>query len=144
MVQVNSQGQVEIYKHGITRSFLDNGRIVVVKTEGDMSRGGIDTWATLLILTMQEWKSDRPLALLHDLRHPAQGLTPYSRQRTIDVLRACPKGLRIYSAVLLPETFIKRIIEMFLRTPVFKRSRQRIRVFSCEEKALAWLREKTH
>lgn len=141
MLNTGSQTPTEIYKYGITRSFIDNGRIVLVKTEGDMSRDAINTWASLLVLTMQEWNSEQPLAILHDLTHPAQGLTPFARERTADVVKARPKHLKVYNAVLLPPTFIKRIIEMFLRTPLLQNDGQYIRVFSDEDEALVWLHE---
>jgi hypothetical protein len=142
MFNTNSHNfEVENYSYGITRSFLDGGHIVAIQTEGDMSRNAINTWASLLVLTMQEWKSERPLAVLHDLTHPNQGLTPFARERTMDVLRARPKDMEIYNAILLPPTFIYRIIEMFLRTPIFQQDGLYIEVFSRKEEALEWLQE---
>ena len=138
----HTQAQSENYSHGITRSFIDDGRIVLVETEGDMSRNAINTWASLLVLTMQEWPTERPLAILHDLTHPAQGLTPFARERTADVVKARPDGLVVYNAVLLPPTFIKQIIGMFLRIPLLQKDGQYMKVFSDKDKAIAWLREK--
>jgi hypothetical protein len=143
MIITNTLPESEGYNYGIARSFLNDGRIVVVKTEGDMSRNAINTWASLLVLTMQEWKSEHPLAVLHDLRHPNQGFTPFARKRTLDVVKARPKHLTVYSAILLPPTFMKRIIEMFLRTPIFRQEGLYVQVFSDNEDALAWLREQT-
>lgn len=133
---------VEVYSFGITRSMSKDGHITIIRTEGDMSRDAINTWASLLILTMQEWKSDRPLALLHDLTHPNQGLTPYARERTIDLVKRCPKGLIVYSAVVLPRTFMHRIIDMFLRTPIFHQPGHEICIFPAENLAIEWLQEK--
>ncbi len=131
----------EVYKYGITRSMSKDGRVTIIRTEGDMSRDAINTWASLLILTMQEWKSERPLAVLHDLTHPNQGLTPYARERTIDIVKRRPKGLVIYSAVVLPRTFMHRIIDMFLRTPIFHQQGHEVRIFPSENLAMDWLRE---
>ncbi len=129
----------ESYDYGIIRSEIADGRIIVVRTQGDMSRNAINTWASLLILTMQDWKSEQPLALLHDFRHPRQGLTPYTRERTLDVLQQRPSDLTVYSAVLLPNTFMKRIIDMFLRTPAFHKKGHTVRIFHCENQAIDWL-----
>jgi len=141
---VNTHSQTETYKYGITRTLIDGGRIVIVSTEGDMSRNAINTWASLLVLTMQEWDSERPLAILHDLTHPNQGLTPFARERTADVVKAQPEGLSVYNAILLPETFIKRIIEMFLRTPLLHLDARYTKIFSDREEALGWLRDKSY
>lgn len=137
----NSQ-DTGVYNYGITRSFINNGQIAVVRTEGDMSRHAINTWASLLILTMQEWKSDRPLAFVHNLTHPNQGLTPYARERTIDLVQRRPKDIMVYSAVVLPRTFMHRIIDMFLRTPIFHQDGHEVRIFHAEQHAINWLEEK--
>lgn len=141
MVTTNSNN-TESYDYGITRSEIADGQIIVIRTKGDMSRNAINTWASLLILTMQDWKSNHPLGLLHDFRHPAQGLSPYARERTLDVLRHRPKTLTVYSAVLLPNTFMKRIIDMFLRTPAFHHSGHVIKIFHNEDHATTWLQSK--
>jgi hypothetical protein len=141
-MSVDTSNTVESYDFGICRSWLDNGRIVLIKTEGDMSRKAINTWASLLILTMQEWEKDKPLACLHDLTHPNQGLTPYTRERTADILKAIPNTRPMYSAIVLPQTFMYRIIEMFVRTPIFRHPQHEIRVFPDVESGLKWLREK--
>lgn len=141
---VESYSQTETYDYGITRTYIDGGRIVLVETKGDMSRNAINTWASLLVLTMQEADAEYPLGILHDFTHPNQGLTPFTRERAADVINARPEGLEVYSAVLLPNTFIKRIIEMFLRTPIFQHKGECIKIFSDETEALDWLREKTY
>jgi len=141
-MQTRNTHDTESYAHGITRTFMDDNQIVAVRTQGDMSRDAINTWASLLILTMQEWKSKRPVGALLDLTHPNQGLTPYARERTLDLMNRIPDGLTIYSAVVLPGTFMYRIIEMFLRTPAFHRRGHEIQVFRSETQALNWLREK--
>jgi hypothetical protein len=141
-MSVHTTNSVETYDYGICRSWLDEGRIVLIKTEGDMSRNAINTWASLLILTMQEWEKEKPLACLHDLTHPNQGLTPYTRARTADILKAIPNTRPMYSALVLPPTFMNRIIEMFIRTPIFRHPCHEIRVFGNVESGFAWLREK--
>lgn len=131
----------EQYGYGITRTLIDDNTIVIVRTQGDMSRNAINTWASLIILTMQEWDSERPLAMLHNLSHPQQGYTPFSQKRTQDIVNARPEGLKVYSAVVLPRTFMYHIIEMFSRTPIFKASGQLIKFFNTEAQAIIWLRE---
>lgn len=137
-----NQHDAEVYNYGITRSYIGKNQIAIVRTEGDMSRHAINTWASLLILTMQEWKSERPLAIVHNLTHPNQGLTPYARERTIDLMKRRPEDMTVYSAVVLPRTFMHRIIDMFLRTPIFHQDGHEIRIFPTEQSAIDWLEEK--
>ena len=141
-MQLYTHENAERYNYGISRSWLDKGQIVVIKTEGDMSRNAINTWASLLILTIQDWDKEKPLAALHDLSHPNQGLTPYARERTAELLKQLPNTRQNYSAVVLPQSFMFRIVEMFIRTPIFRHPCHEIRVFTNRETALAWLREK--
>ena len=131
----------EQFDYGITRTSIDDGAIIIVRTQGDMSRNAINTWASLIILTMQEWKSDRPLALINNLSHPQQGFTPFSQKRTQDIVKARPKGLTVYAAVVIPRTFMYHILEMFSRTPIFKQTGQHVQFFNTEEQAIEWIRE---
>jgi hypothetical protein len=139
---VNTIENAEHYNYGISRILLDNGRIVLIKTNGDMSRNAINTWASLIILTIQDWDKEKTLAVLHDLTHPSQGLTPYARERTTELLKYIPNTLQTYSAVVLPPTFMNRIINMFIRTPIFRHPCHEIQVFRDTESGLAWLRKK--
>lgn len=141
-MKVHILENAERYNYGISRAWLDSGRIVLIKTEGNMSRNAINTWATLLILTMQDWDKEQALAVLHDLTHPNQGLTPYTRERTAELLKHIPNTRPMYSAIVLPATFMHRIIDMFVRTPIFRHPCHEIRVFADTESGLAWLREK--
>jgi hypothetical protein len=139
---VNTIDNAECYNYGISCSLLDKGQIVLIKTQGDMSRNAINTWASLIILTIQDWDKEKPLAVLHDLTHPNQGLTPYARERTAELLKHIPNTCQTYSAVVLPPTFMNRIIDMFVRTPIFRHPHHEIRVFVDTETGLTWLREK--
>ncbi|GAB5426377.1 MAG: hypothetical protein Crog4KO_35240 [Crocinitomicaceae bacterium] len=129
------------YNHGITCSFTDNGNVVIVRTQGDMSRNAINTWASLLILTMQEWQSKRPFAIINNLSHPQQGLNPFARQRSQDVIKAIPEDMLVYSAVVLPRTFMYHIMDMFLRSRIFQKENLEIQLFNTEAQAIKWLRE---
>ncbi|MEM9952113.1 MAG: hypothetical protein AAF846_10960 [Chloroflexota bacterium] len=132
--------ETEYYNYGITRTNIANGTIIVIGTKGDMTPDAVNTWASLLVLTMQEWDSKRPIAVIHDLTHPNQGVTPYVRQRTIDVMKQIPDDMIIYNALILPDTFIRRIIDMFTRTPIFQRENFYLRIFGCQRTAQQWLK----
>ena len=131
----------EQYNHGITRTFIDDSALAIIRTQGNMSRDAINTWASLQVLTMQEWQSKRPIAILNNLSHPQQGLSPFARKRTQDVIKAIPDGMIVYSAVVLPKTFMYHIMDMFLRSKIFKKQTLEIQLFQTEQQAIAYLRE---
>lgn len=132
---------IEHYSHGITSKVIDDGSIVIVRTQGDMSRNAINTWASLLVLTIQDWKSKRPIAIINNLSHARQGLTPFSRERAHDIIKAIPADKTVYGAVVLPKTFMYHIIDMFSRSNIFRKQNLEMRLFNCETQAIAWLRE---
>jgi len=134
---------IETFKYGITRTYIDEGRIAIIKTEGNMLKNAIDTWASLLILTMQEWDAPQPIAVLHDLSHPAQGLTPYARERAADLMNYRPEGAMIYSAVVLPPTFMNKIIGQFIRLSAFQHPNHQARIFVLQDDAIVWLRQQS-
>lgn len=129
----------ETYAYGIERLLLSNPNIAIIRTSGDMSRDAINTWASLVILTMQEWDASCPLLILNDLSHPAQGINAYARQRASDLMNYHPDGLMIYSALLFSKTFVSRIFEHLIRAPQFQRSQHHVRIFHTQDDALAWL-----
>lgn len=143
MNEPRNNNNVEQFSYGIERWWLDDGAIAVVKTQGDMTHDAIDAWADLLIAMLHQWAngSRRPIAFLHDLTHPNQGLTPYSRKRVNDVLAAIPDAETTFTAIVLPNTFINRIISMFVRSSPFRQNNHQTRVFTDLDTARDWLRE---
>lgn len=133
---------LETYPFGITREWLDDNRIVVIKTEGNMARAAIDTWAHVVIETAKNWDADQPLFLLHDLSSKDQGLTPYSRQRADETYHAVHPGTKGCIAVVIREGVINRLMSLFY----FRRRTDRgmnlnEKLFTTREEGLAWLRE---
>lgn len=131
---------IEQYDYGITREYIDDGQIAVITTQGDMRRAAIDTWADLSIDTMQTWKPERPILILQNLSHKDQGITPYSRKRAEDAFKQIPSQ-PLYSAIILPNSFINRVIGLFVGRQRMGQN-QESRIFTNLEDGLAWLREK--
>jgi hypothetical protein len=140
----DKQQTTETLAYGMTRRWVDDDQIAIVKTQGDMSHAAIDAWADMLIEMLTDWPAGQDIAFLHDLRAPAQGLSPYARRRVMDILAAIPDDRPTYTAILLPHTFVNRIIMMFVRTRPFRQKQHDVRVFNTQEDALAWLRERLH
>jgi hypothetical protein len=133
---------LEQYPFGITREWLDDNRIAVIKTEGNMARAAIDTWAEVVMDTARNWSLDQPLFLMHDLSSRDQGLTPYSRQRADETYQAVRPGTKGYIAVVVREGVINRLVSLFY----FRRRTEHgmnldEKLFTQREEGLAWLRE---
>jgi hypothetical protein len=133
---------VERYPFGITREWIDDERIVVITTQGDMSRAAIDTWANVVMDTAANWNPDQPFFLLHDLSSKDQGLTPYSRQRAEETYDALRPGTSGCIAVVIREGFVNRLVSLLY----FRRRKARgmnleERLFTTKADALTWLRE---
>ncbi|MFW5696465.1 MAG: hypothetical protein ACOCXR_01625 [Phototrophicaceae bacterium] len=131
--------QREEFDYGISRYWIEDGRICVIETQGDMRREAIDTWANAAVSLLEIWPADRPYALLHKLDSPGQGFTPYSRKRAQDIMAALPGDRVAYTAIVLADTFVNRVIGFFLRSVRHTGKEQKERVFVDMDDARHWL-----
>lgn len=133
------QPQVEELGYGIQRSYLEEGRIVQIKTEGNMSRPAIDAWAQGYIESIQRWKKGQNIYVLSDLSHKNQGMTPYARQKANDAYKVMPPDVKAFVATILPNTIVFRLISLFIH----QRREHHIvhRLFLNREEGLSWLKE---
>lgn len=131
---------IETFDYGITREWLDGGALVVIRTQGDMRRAAIDAWAQVVQSTIDVQRERDVLAVLHDLSHPSQGFTTYSRQRALDTLAMIPKNKSAYTALVLRDKLETQLIKIFLSTLGKLLSKHQIRVFYALDDGIAWLR----
>ncbi|HRE48426.1 MAG TPA: hypothetical protein PLD47_11940 [Aggregatilineales bacterium] len=133
---------METFEFGITRDFLDEGRIVVFTSAGDMRRAAVDVWFEVVKQTYASWLPGKPLFVLHDLSAPGNAMTPYLRQKAYALyeidLAHIPAG-RI--AVAAPDTLLMRLMAILLRERDKRFRRNAQRIFASRGDALRWLRE---
>lgn len=132
------QGQ-ENYDFGVIRAWLDDYQICYIQTDGCMQRAGVDTWADLVIDTIENWPEGQPIAILQNLTHPDQGFTPYSRSRGMDTLAAVPEDRIGFNAIVMQDTFVNRTLGFFINS-IRRDDKVAIRVFTDNHEALTWLR----
>lgn len=133
---------IEYYDFGITREWIEDNRIVVITTQGDMSRAAVDTWADLVIDTASNWEANKPVFLLHDLSSRDQGLTPYSRERADQTYDAVKSGTEGCIAVVVREGVINRLISLlYFRHRKERGMNLQERLFITRPEAESWLRE---
>lgn len=136
------EGEVISYTYGITRYCLEEGQVLVVASEGDMSREAIDSWAGVVRETMMGYPADRHLFVVLDLSGPRQGLTPHSsyRARELYQLVVSERIVGTSVAVILRDSIIAQIISVFARQLASGRRDFHQRIFTNMEAALEWLR----
>lgn len=134
----------ETLTYGISRTYLEDGKLVVIASEGDMRREAVDFWANTVIETYRGWQQGSPLLVLHDLSHKNQGITPYAMRRTEDTLEGLPKDddFSGRAAILIRDGLVARIGAVLVnRLRKQTHARFEIRFFFGQEAALAWLGE---
>lgn len=132
------QGQ-ENYDFGVIRAWLDDYQICYIQTDGCMQRDGVDTWADLIIATIEAWPTERPIVMLQNLTHPNQGFTPYSRYRGLDILSSVPPNHIAICAIVMQKSLINRFLGFLFNSMNFRNGIS-IRIFTDNDEALTWLR----
>lgn len=131
----------EQFEYGMSRRYVHEGRIAIIKTAGDMRRRAVDAWAQLLIDTIAKWDDEQPICVIHELTSPNQGFSPYVRQQSETVFDHIPHDRPVFSAVVLPDTFINRIIGFYLRTRHNTHDNHTVRVFTDVQMSIEWMME---
>lgn len=135
------EGEVITYSHGITRYCMEDGQVLVVASEGDMSREAIDAWASVVRETLLGYPADRHLFVVLDLSGPRQGLTPHSsyRARELYQMVVSERIVGTSVAVILRDSIIAQIISVFARQLASGRRDFHQRIFTNMDAALEWL-----
>lgn len=135
---------IETHAYGIVREWLDERRVVVIKTDGHMQRVAIDVWADLCIHTLQEWPVQQPLLCLCDLCRSQQSFTPYALRRTEDIVRSRPVDLHGRIGVAITNPLVRWQVQMVMRLRVHMPEAFTLLYFGSRAEALDWLRGHLH
>lgn len=135
---------VEMCGFGVTRQYLFDRRIMVIRTEGDMGQAAVDRWAQTVIESVQTWQRGRPILVLHDLSTRSQGLTPYARRRAEEIYTYAPPDVLCAVALVLAPGVMTRLVQLLLRLPSFNRPNVQQQIFTDEARALFWLQQRMH
>jgi hypothetical protein len=138
----HSPSSIENFEYGITREWLHNKCIAVIRTQGVMSRAAIDCWAEVNIKTIREWSGDGPIALLNDLSSKRQGVTPYGMKRSEDVFNTIPPNCMSFDATVFTNPIMVSLANLFLQRLPNNHHHVVTHIFSTYGKALSWLEEK--
>lgn len=130
---------IEQLEHGVSREWLDEGRVVVFRT-ANSSRAAADVWAEAVMATVTAWPSDQPFLALYDFRQ--LGLTPYNREVSLRVANSIPDHFQGRFALLVGRDVLGHAIRLF-GTRELGRVMPQLRgnYFYDESEALTWLRE---
>lgn len=128
---------VESVGAGVTRSWMLDRHIVVFRTPA-ASRAVVDAWIDSVKQTMIEWPKDQVYLALHDMSSKAMALTPYARDRALELI-PLSTGLSGYAALIVPPTFVSHVIRMYLRAQRSQGNENQL--FFSINAGLAWLVE---
>lgn len=130
----------ESFNYGVSRRFVDDEQIAIIKTQGNMNPRSVDEWAAVCVDTIHQFPAPQPICVLHDLRAPSQGFSAYVRQRSEEIFAEVPSDQMAYTAIILANTFMNRIIGFYLRTRPSVAPNHQVRIFLTVEDGLNWLR----
>jgi len=133
----------EHFDYGVTRYWVDDGQIAVIATEGHMNTPAINTWAEVLVDTVRNAPATHPLAICQDLTGPYQGFNAEIRERLSDLYQHLPVDHPVYSAIVLDNSTMRNIVQLYLRRRKLDRPTMNEKTFADTETALNWLRQQT-
>lgn len=139
--RIPTTSPVEDCTYGVIRYTIEDSKITVIQTEGDMSRQAIDAWAAAIHKTFNEGTA-KTLYCLFEMSHPRQGFTPYATRKADEVYTYLPADRNAIVALLFPNTLIFRAAANFVRMRTHKNKNAVGQVFTDKEPALRWLRDR--
>lgn len=133
---------IEHFGQGIRRYWLTT-RVVVIETDGDMSIQAVDQWAEVVVETINGYPASEPAVfLLHNLSHPNQRITPYSRQKAQSIYSRLDTHRPVYMAVVMAHPVLIQIASVLARVWLTPKASMQQKLFVTPEAALEWLRQK--
>lgn len=130
---------VQQFNYGITRQYIEAGKIVVVTSQGDMSREAIDCWTDVILDTMKDWEVGKPLLALIDLSSKRQGYNQHGQRRAEDIRRALRPEIPTYAAIVLSDNVIHRLFSTMFYRLWRQEKTSTLRIFTERDKAMSWL-----
>ncbi len=138
---VQEVSPIEQVAPGVLRQWLHNGNLICYEIS-DTSRPAIDAWINAARATANSWKFGQPVLSLYEFTDRKMQLTPYLQRRASE-LRVMRPDLRVWAAIVLPNTLTSQLlghaVQMFLQ--VVLRPNSYTQIFYSRAKALAWLEE---
>lgn len=129
------------FNFGVTRSWLDDQKIALIGTQGNMSQEAVDEWVRVVEDTFENWPGPGPVMILHDLSHPNQGVSNYALHCTRDLHRRLRPSMTAYHAAVLANIFIVRMVDVLVMQMQRLNGYHKMRLFDKQDEALAWLRQ---
>lgn len=132
---------IDYQRNDLAIEYLHAERVVVFRLDGN-KREMLDAYANAMIESVTAWNQDDPVHLsLHDVRNC--GVSPYTRARLEDIIRARP-DLKSYYAVLLPAGLLGNVIKGFAEGTIRRmdqkmRPDSHIKCFTDEAAVQQWL-----
>lgn len=122
---------------------IENQKINVVTSAGDMRREAVDTWRDMIQTVIGSVGLEEPLNLIIDLTAKGQGFTPYSstitRKLAQDVMNQ--RHAPTYIAIILKDSMLTVLISAFVQQIFLRRMGYTWRIVTKADDAIAWFKE---
>lgn len=129
---------VETFPYGICRAWIDDKRIVMFQASSEITDDAGRLWEHLVVQTIQQWPENRAIFLMQDLSQPDAISSHAARSSNLNVILR--EGQVAYSAIVIGDGRVKRLLSRVTRVREGGRSTCQERVFASREAAYAWLR----
>jgi len=137
--RIPTTSPIEDFSHGIIRYTIEDGKIIVIQSEGYMAHAAVDAWAAAIHKTFTTPAQPHIFAL-YDMSHPRQGVTPYGMKKGEETYTYLSPDHKAYVAIIFPNTILFRMAANFLQMIGRKRKNVEARLFTHHDLALTWLR----
>lgn len=145
VTNVSNQKQVgkQVITKGLTREWLNDGRIVVFTLENP-SRDVVENYirANLELMHEAEDSKQELVIVMHDISDPNMSLTPLLRDRLNDIAQKIKEGnVQYRSAVVMQKSAVGFIFSLFGNMFNRKAKNTIQQFFTSREDALNWLQQ---
>ena len=123
---------------GCTFEWIYGGQIRFTTLQST-DRDTIDAWCDRWIQIREQWTpQDPPIYILSRITTAIEALTPYARQRSVDIGLIRPE-IPTYCAVVLPQSLIGQIVKLYIWSISTFSPKLKVQIFFDFEAGLQWL-----
>jgi hypothetical protein len=127
--------------------WLAENESIIVRFKGRATNAHLMTLFDTLDDVVEHWDNHKPFLMLIDTRTNSKPdwTVPIQERSSLLVHRAMERGLLVRAAIVITDTLIGQIVQLFFSTakPFITRQKLKVLAFTQDDKAIAWLNQTT-
>ena len=137
-MEIPARTETGVYDLGntVTLEWLHDGQMVYV-TLNNSHRKAIETWFRTVEAIGQTWDPEQKYMAAYNLT--SVGLTPYFRQRSLDMAQVVRHLRGCYAIIISSSDPVSSVTRTYFEHNISRASARVGQVFETDEEALAWL-----